>query len=214
MFFEQVCRILDESFSQNDGPTITVARGSLSSTVFPVSLPSLGSPSSNSSAHNITEEEGQVDVQGKGNGHFSIARRHQGSKHSKGSSLSSNAPSNVSSAGSIASAGLVVWDMFRETLGRTRRPHSKEKNNHHTDDGKRSTSTTSNSPTASATDREAAAIAILEDVIDHYNPLTITSNDASSCSGSHKVGLRLISFLKQFSTDFKLPYSYFFFCNL
>jgi hypothetical protein len=120
----------------------------------------------------------------------------------------------VSSAGSIASAGLVVWDMFRETLGRTRRPHSKEKNNHHTDDGKRSTSTTSNSPTASATDREAAAIAILEDVIDHYNPLTITSNDASSCSGSHKVGLRLISFLKQFSTDFKLPYSYFFFCNL
>jgi hypothetical protein len=104
--------------------------------------------------------------------------------------------------------------MFRETLGRTRRPHSKEKNNHHTDDGKRSTSTTSNSPTASATDREAAAIAILEDVIDHYNPLTITSNDASSCSGSHKVGLRLISFLKQFSTDFKLPYSYFFFFNL
>ena len=196
-FYEQVCRILDESFGQNDGPIITVARGSLSSTMFPVSLPSLGSPSSNSSAHNVTEEEGQVDVLGKGNGHFSTARRHQGSKHSKGSSLSSNAPSNVSSAGSIASAGLVVWDMFRETLGRTRRPHGKEKSNHLTNDGKRSISTTSNSPTASATDREAAAIAILEDVIDHYNPLTITNNDAS-CSGIHKVRLLFIS-LKQYS---------------
>ena len=192
---EQVCRILDESFSQSDGPTITVARGSISN-IFPVSLRSLGSPSSNSSAHNITEEESQGDVQipGKVDGHFTRLTRHHGSKHSKGSSLSSNTPSNMSSANSITSAGLVVWDMVRETLSRTRRPHSKDKNNHHIDDGKRSISTTSSSPTASANDREAAAIAILENVIDHFNPLPTASNnnDAAANSGTHKV--RDISF--------------------
>ncbi len=159
--------------------------------MFPVSLRSLGSPSSNSSVHNITEEEGHGDIQiqGKVDGHFTRLR-HQSSKHSKGSSLSSNTPSNMSSAGSIASAGLVVWDMVRETLGRTRRPHSKDKNSsHHADDGKRSICTTSSSPTASANDREAAAIAILENVIDHFNPLPPSSNnsDAPSGSGSHKV---------------------------
>ncbi|KAK4007605.1 disks large homolog 5 isoform X2 [Daphnia magna] len=186
--FVEVCRILDDSFGKNDGPVITVIRGSFASTNFPVSLPSLGSPSSSSSAHNITEEESHNDVQeqGKVDSHFSTARRHQGSKHSKGSSLSSNAPSNVSSAGSIASAGLVVWDMFRETLGRPKRPNGKEKSNHHTDDGKRTVRNTSNSPIASGTDREAAAIAILEDVIDRYNPHTVTNSDAASISGTHK----------------------------
>lgn len=163
-----------------------------------MSLPSLGSPSSSSSAHNITEEESHNDVQeqGKVDSHFSTARRHQGSKHSKGSSLSSNAPSNVSSAGSIASAGLVVWDMFRETLGRPKRPNGKEKSNHHTDDGKRTVRNTSNSPIASGTDREAAAIAILEDVIDRYNPHTVTNSDAASISGTHKVIPPYFSFAK------------------
>lgn len=162
--------------------------------MFPVSLPSLGSPSNNSSAHNITEEESQIDVQiqNKSDAHFSSARRHQGSKHSKGSSLSSNAPSSVSSAGSIASAGLVVWDMVRETLGRPRRPHNKDKNNHHNaDDGKCSISSTSNSPgtvSGQSTDREAAAIAVLEDVIDHFNPIKTSNNfDGASSVGNHKV---------------------------
>lgn len=158
----------------------------------------MGSPSSSSSAHNITEEEGQIDVQiqSKVDGHFTSVRRHQGGKHSKVSSLSSNAPSNVSSAGSIASAGLVVWDMFRETLGRPRRPLNKDKSNH-PEDGKCSLSSTPNNLSSSgqSTDREAAAIAVLEDVIDRYSPLK-TSNpmDSASNAGNHKVSFEIECF--------------------
>lgn len=181
--------MLEENVVDGDGTVITVVRGSLPSTGFPVSLPSLESPSSNSSRQNITEEEGQMDVQnhGKADNHFSIARRHQDSKHSKDSSLSSNAPSNVSSAGSIASAGLVVWDIFRETLGRPRRHQSKDKGNHiHLEDGKRPISVNS----SNSTEREAAAIAVLENVLDNFNSVSKSKNSESclnSVQGSHKV---------------------------
>lgn len=182
--------MLNDSFGQNDEPTISVLRGSPTSSLFPVSLPSLGSPSCSSSVNNVTEEDSSIDCNSRNkiDSHFSIGRRH-GSKHSKNSPTSSNAPSNGSSAGSIASAGLVVWDMFRETLSRTKRAQNKDKSSH-IEDGKGSMRTSMESPAIKtlSPEREAAAIAVLEDVIDRFNPVTSNSNsDDATNLGTHKV---------------------------
>lgn len=181
-FVDQICRILDDSFSHNEGAVITVVRGSSPASLpaYPMSLPSLGSPSSSSSAQNMTEEEGQME------GHYSTGRRGQNSSKQSKDSLSSNATSNVSSANSIASAGLYVLDLFRDTVSRNRRSHNKDKSDHHAESGKRQSSDIGGSPAtqASGPDREAAAIAVLENVIDTYNARSSAANNTIGNGGA------------------------------
>ena len=173
--------MLDENFGHNDGPVITVMRGSNLAAAYPMGLPSPGSPSSSSSAHNMTEEEGQIESR------YSTGRSDQTSgKLSKGSS-SSNAASNMSSTSSTTSAGLGVWDIFRERFSRTRRPHSVERSDqhHHADGGgnPQVDSGTSSSQSTNA-EREAAAIAVLENVIDSYNARSSATNAKDAAIGS------------------------------
>ena len=151
-----MCRILDDSFSHNDGPVITVVQGSPSPTTYPITMLSPGSPSSSSSAHNMTEEEGQMDNR------YSTRRSNANSKLSKGSS-------SVTST-SNTSAGQGVWDIFRERFSRTRRPHSAERSDHpHPEGGNQQSDSGTSSSQSTNAEREAAAIAVLENVIDSCN---------------------------------------------
>lgn len=94
-------------------------------------------------------------------------------------------------------------DIFRERFGRHRRPHSKERGA--ADDDRKTEGAAS---AASANNEcEAAAIAVLEDVIDSYNP-TIGANTTGTGSkeapnsggGSGKVSL-LGSLLRLISSE-------------
>ena len=136
----------------------------------------------------MAEEDGHVE------GHYSTGRReHQMSKLFKGSS-SSNATSNESS--STNSTGHGILDIFRERFSRNRRPHSKERpgSDHRESGNRQSDSGASNSPSANA-EREAAAIAVLENVIDSYNPRSSigSGKETSGNSGSSKVSFQLFN---------------------
>lgn len=174
----------------NDGPVITVVRGSTSSVAgHPMSMPSLGSPSSSSSAHNMTEEEGQVES------HYGTGHRNQNTSKQSKDSLSSNAASNVSSANSIASAGLFVLDLFRETVNRNKRVHNKEKSEHRTENGKRPSDLgTANSQSVNTERETAASIAVLENVIEKYNTRSSTNNSIESSSGPGNSNVIFCSF--------------------
>lgn len=123
----------------------------------------------------MTEEEGPIENQ------YSTGRRGQNRKQSK-DSLSSNPASNVSSANSIASASSTFFDLFH----RTKRSHNKEKNSHRTDNGKRQSDLGNSSIQTTSTEREAAAIAVLENVLenDSYNSRSSASNQSENGAGS------------------------------
>ena len=180
-------------------------RGQPSLAVFPISLPSLGSPSSNSSAH-MTEEENQIDDS------YSSVRRPAIKKKSQ-ELLSSNSIANNSSAGSLASSGLVDWDfrLFQKTLiNRTRRPHTKE-NNDHIEGGKRQSDASSTNSNSNA-DREAAAIAVLENVIDSYKSRA-TDNNSMESSSSAAIKVILFLFLNFYVFYLILLYLFLFQCE-
>ena len=122
-----MCRILDDNFGHNDGPVITVVRGgstSPSATLYPISMPSLGSPSSGSSTHNVTEEDAasaNAGCLGSGSGgagtvagdsgnaaiesHYAANRRDQMSKLFKGGSSTSNTSGDVGSSPPSSTGG-------------------------------------------------------------------------------------------------------------
>ena len=94
--------------------------------------------------------------------------------------------SNMSSTSSNTSdrAAQGVWDIFRERFSRTRRLHSAERSEHHVDgDGgnehqhQQSDSGTSSSQSTNA-QREAAAIAVLENVIESCNAVRSSNTNA------------------------------------
>lgn len=111
---------------------------------------------------------------------YSTGRRTQIRKQSK-DSLSSNPASNVSSANSIASASSTFFDLFH----RTKRSHNKEKSSHRTDNGKRQSDLGNSSNQTTSSEREAAAIAVLENVLenDSYNSRSSVSNPSESGIG-------------------------------
>jgi hypothetical protein len=129
----------------------------------------------------MTEEENQIEDS------YSTVRRPPMNKHSQ-EPLQSKPDTNNSSVGSLASSGLVVWDIFRETvINRTRRQHSvksKDNNDHHMESGKRQSDTTISNPNA---EREAAAIAVLENVIDNYKSRTADNSTDSTGPITNKV---------------------------
>ena len=178
---------MDDNFGHNEGPVLTVVRGSPSPAGFPASLPSLGSPSSgSSSAHNMTEEDG---AGGHHHHHHHHVDSHYSTSVRQGSKLSKAGSSNVvsSSASSTTSAGLGVWEIVRERF-RSRRPHSKERVDGHALDGaghrqQQSDSETCSSSQSTNADREAAVIAVLESVIDGHNTRAGAADGAKEAPG-------------------------------